>query len=116
MKKLCYIVFEFGGGSYEYYDLPKKVFLSKEKADEFIKEMSSDNYLPKIDVNDYLKAMETSMVEFPDDIKTPVPELIVKTGKYPEWSLEDLRETEDFIQRQEYSHIGYYIEEVELCQ
>ena len=48
--------------------------------------------------------------------KTPFPELILKTGKFPEWSLEELIKTEKFIEREQNHWIGLKIEEIELCQ
>lgn len=117
MKTTCFIVSEFGGDFGEQWETPLKVFLSKEKANEYINSINdiSEDSL-HISQEQYQMAIEIALDDFPDDKKTPLPELILKTGKFPEWSLEDLNLTEEYIRRKEYHWIGFRIDEIELCQ
>lgn len=116
--KTCYIVYEFGGDSWEYTETPIKVFLSKENAENYI-ELNSKEILESsllISEEDFETALEVALNTFPSDTKTPFPELILKTNKFPEWSLEELRKTNEFLRRKENRFIGIGIKEIELCQ
>lgn len=116
--KTCYIVYEFGGDPWEYYEYPLKVFLSKENAEKY-KELNSKEIKKSslsISPEEFNMALEIALNDFPWDTKTPFPELILRTGKFPEWSLEELTKTNEFIEREQKHWIGLRIEEIELCQ
>lgn len=116
--KTCYIVSELIGGSWEYYEIPQKVFLSKENANKYIESESIEitEESLSISVDQFQDALKEAWDEFPDDKQTSFPELIVKTGKHPEWKLEDLKMTDKFIRRSEDHWVGFSIKEIELCQ
>ena len=116
--KTGYIVSEFGGDTWEYYERPLKVFLSKENAEKYIELNSKEIKESSLSISqeEFHMALEIALDAFPWDTKTSFPELILKTGKFPEWSLEELIKTEKFIEREQNHWIGLKIEEIELCQ
>lgn len=116
--KTCYIVYEIEGDHYENYEVPRVVFLSKENANKYIEEHSKEILESSLSISqeEFLMASEIAFNIFPEDRITPWSELILKTGNFPEWSLEELRKTEEFIKRQDNHYLGLKITEVELCQ
>ena len=116
--KICYIVYEVGGDSWEYYEHPLKVFLSKENAENYVKSNSKEITESSLSISpeEFQIALDIAFDEFPGDTKTSFPELILKTGKFPEWSLEELSKTDEYERRRENNWIGLDIIEVELCQ
>lgn len=120
MNNICYLVCEIGGDTGEYYEIPVKVFLNKSNADDFIKEKSKvitkESLL--IDPSEYQEALEFAWDKFPESSYNdiPFPELIHMTGNYPNWSLEELSRTEEFIRREEKKWFGYITYNLELCQ
>lgn len=112
--KTCYIVYEIG----ENYESPIKVFLSKENAEKYIKLEFRDIPESSLSISQeaFQMALEFAWNYFPEDTKTSFPELILKTGKFPEWSLEELSKTNEYLRRKENKLIGLRIEEIELCQ
>lgn len=116
--KICYIVYEFGGDSWEYYEHPLKVFLSKENAEKYVELNSKEIQESSLSISqeEFQMALEIALDDFPGDTETSFPELILKTGKFPEWSLEELIRTNEFIRRKENHWDGLSIGEIELCQ
>ena len=116
--KTCFIVSEYGGEQWEYYEFPVKVFLSKENAENFIKTESTEITKDSLSISpeSFQMAVEIALDDFPDDKTTSLPELICMTGKFPEWSLEDLKVTDKYLRRKENNWVGFRIEEVEICQ
>ena len=112
--KTCYIVSEYGGDYGEYYETPIKVFLSEENAKKYIE--SHQEIEISISPEEFQKALKIAWNDFPEDTNTPFPELIIKTDKFPEWSLEELSKTDEYLRRKEDNWMGFIIKEIELCQ
>lgn len=116
--KTCYLVSEYGGEWENSWTKNLKVFLDRNKANEFKKEKESlTEESLTIGLEEFGMLVQTVMEKEPENLGISFPELIIRYfPNEPRYTLEELQKTEEIQERIDNLWGGIQIEEIELCQ
>jgi hypothetical protein len=116
--KTCYLVSEYGDEWENSWTKNLKVFLNKDKANEFKKEKESlTEESLTIGLEEFGMLIQAVMEKEPENLGISFPELIIKYfPDEPRYTLEELQKTEEIQERVDNLWEGIQIEEIELCQ